>query len=108
MPQELIARRFRTCSQKRIAPAHRYRQPLRVAEQIIDRDEIVALLEETLQEEEEAGEKVLQQTQPLIEEATAELEDEDAEMEEDDESDQAAPKRRASGAGKHPTKRASR
>ena len=44
MPQELIARRFRTCSQKRIAPAHRYRQPLRVAEQIIDRDEIVALL----------------------------------------------------------------
>ena len=74
----------------------------------LGKDEIVALLEETLQEEEEAGEKVLQQTQPLIEEATAELEDEDTEMEEDDESEQAAPKRRASGAGKHPTKRASR
>ena len=72
----------------------------------LGKDEIVALLEETLLEEEEAGEKVLQQTQPLIEEASADLEDEDAETE--DESDEEAPARRASGVGKHPTKRSSR
>ena len=45
-------------------------------------------------------------TQPLIEEASADLEDEDAETE--DESDEEAPARRASGVGKHPTKRSSR
>lgn len=66
----------------------------------LGQDEIVALLEETLHEEEEAGQKVLAQTQPLIEEASSEMDD--------DESSENAPAKRASGVGKHATKRASR
>jgi ferritin-like metal-binding protein YciE len=42
----------------------------------LGRDEIVGLLEETLHEEEEAEQKVLEQTGPLIEEASAESADE--------------------------------
>jgi ferritin-like metal-binding protein YciE len=63
----------------------------------LGQDEIVALLTETLNEEEEAGRKVLEQSQPLIEEASSEGEEEEE-----------APVRRAKANGKHATKRASR
>ncbi|RZU41685.1 ferritin-like domain-containing protein [Edaphobacter modestus] len=63
----------------------------------LGQDEIVELLTETLNEEEEAGRKVLEQSQPLIEEASSEGEEEEE-----------APARRAKANGKHPTKRASR
>ena len=43
MPQELIGHR-RTCLQTRIAGTHRCRQPVRVAEPLIERAEVVALL----------------------------------------------------------------
>ena len=64
----------------------------------LGQDEIVELLTETLNEEEEAGRKVLEQSQPLIEEASSDSEGEEEE----------APARRAKANGKHPTKRASR
>jgi ferritin-like metal-binding protein YciE len=83
----------------------------------LGQDEIVALLEETLQEEEEAGQKVLDQTQPLLEEASGEADEEDDEDGEEtdddeteddedaeDESDKGAEARRAAGVGKHPTR----
>jgi ferritin-like metal-binding protein YciE len=71
----------------------------------LGQDEIVALLEETLHEEEVAEQKVLEQTEPLIEEANSS--DENAENVEE-ESDEDAPALRAIGVGKHPTKRAAR
>jgi ferritin-like metal-binding protein YciE len=64
-------------------------------------EEIVALLTETLHEEEAAGKKVLQQADTLIEEVSADVQ-------RDNESDKDAPARRASSIGKHPTKRAAR
>ena len=72
-------------------------------------DEIVDLLTESLEEEETAGQKVQAQTEPLLEEASAESEsDED---EEEGEEVDAAPKRRpvkaAASAGRS-TRRASR
>jgi ferritin-like metal-binding protein YciE len=67
----------------------------------LGKDEIVTLLEETLQEEEEAGQKVLEQTEPLLEEASSE-------GEEESETEEAVPAGRAAGAGKTPTRRASR
>ena len=70
----------------------------------LGKDEIVALLEETLQEEEEAGQKVLEQTEPLLEEASNEGEKDDVESEDEE----AVPAGRAAGARKQPTKRASR
>lgn len=70
----------------------------------LGKDEIVALLEETLQEEEEAGQKVLEQTEPLLEEASSEGEEDDVESEDEE----AVPAGRAAGAGKQPTRRASR
>jgi len=75
----------------------------------LGKDEIVALLEETLQEEEEAGQKVLEQTEPLLEEASSDGEEEEDDVEsEDEETVAAAPAGRGAGAGKQPTKRASR
>lgn len=98
----------------------------------LGQDEIVALLTETLHEEEEAGKRVLAQARPLMEEASSgsdgirsnvmemesvaapggdvdDLEVEiDLEPEPEDESDEDAPARRAAGVGTHPTKRASR
>ena len=70
----------------------------------LGKDEIVALLEETLQEEEDAGQKVLEQTEPLLEEASSEGEEDDVESEDEE----AVPAGRAAGAGKQPTRRASR
>jgi len=69
----------------------------------LGKDEIVTLLEETLQEEEEAGQKVLEQTEPLLEEASS-----DGEEEVESEDEDAVTAGRAAGAGKQPTKRASR
>jgi ferritin-like metal-binding protein YciE len=71
-------------------------------------DEIVELLTETLNEEEEAGRKVLEQAQPLLEEASSEGEDEEGEDMEDSEEEEEAPARKTKAVGKHPTKRASR
>ena len=71
----------------------------------LGKDEIVALLEETLQEEEEAGQKVLEQTEPLLEEASSEGEEEE---DVDSEDEDAVTTGRAAGAGKQPTRRASR
>jgi len=70
----------------------------------LGKDEIVTLLEETLQEEEEAGQKVLEQTEPLLEEASSEGEEDGVESEDEE----AVPAGRAAGAGKQPTRRASR
>nr|WP_281176073.1 hypothetical protein [Edaphobacter aggregans] len=64
----------------------------------------MALLSETLNEEEEAGKKVLAQAQPLLEEASSEAQG--GEME--DESDEDVPAKRAASIGKHPTKRSAR
>jgi len=75
----------------------------------LGKDEIVTLLEETLQEEEEAGQKVLEQTEPLLQEASGEGEDEEEDdVESEDEEEAVVPAARASGAAKSPTKRASR
>jgi ferritin-like metal-binding protein YciE len=72
----------------------------------LGQDEIVELLTETLNEEEEAGRKVLEQAQPLLEEASSEGEDEEVDDGEEEEEEAPAPKTKA--VGKRPTKRASR
>jgi ferritin-like metal-binding protein YciE len=71
----------------------------------LGQDEIVELLTETLNEEEEAGRKVLEQAQPLLEEASSEGEDEEVD---DDEEEEEAPAPKTKAVGKRPTKRASR
>lgn len=70
----------------------------------LGKDEIVELLTETLHEEEAAGEKVLEQTQPLIEEASSEGEEMEEE-EEEEESPRSSPAKRTA---KRATKRSNR
>jgi ferritin-like metal-binding protein YciE len=70
----------------------------------LGQDEIVELLTETLNEEEEAGRKVLEQAQPLLEEASSEGEDEEV----DDSEEEEAPAPKSKAVPKRPTKRASR
>jgi ferritin-like metal-binding protein YciE len=67
----------------------------------LGQDEIVALLTETLHEEEEAGKKVLEQARPLIEEAS--LVDGGGEMDEDEE-----PSSRSASAARSPNMAARR
>jgi|UPI00047CCA94 ferritin-like metal-binding protein YciE len=63
-------------------------------------DDVVELLTENLNEEEAAGQKILEQSEPLLEEASAEGEEEDEEEE--------APVRQATSKKKSPAKRARR
>jgi ferritin-like metal-binding protein YciE len=61
-----------------------YTAAIGIAKQLGERD-IVALLTETLNEEKEAGKKVLAQAKPLLAEAASEGEEEEEEEEEDEE-----------------------
>jgi ferritin-like metal-binding protein YciE len=63
----------------------------------LGQDEIVELLTETLHEEEEAGRKVEEQTEPLLEEASSEGDEEEGEGEEDEEEEETSSGRGRSG-----------
>lgn len=74
----------------------------------LGQDEIVALLTETLHEEEEAGRKVLAQTRPMIAEAS-EAEGRDQEdLDEEDEADEGGLEQRPASTARQATRRALR
>ncbi|WP_334269595.1 DUF892 family protein [Edaphobacter sp. HDX4] len=75
--------------------------------QTLGQDEIVELLTENLNEEEEAARKVLDQTQPLLEEAQSEGEEDEEDGEEEEEEEAPARKPQKKSA-KSPSKRATR
>jgi ferritin-like metal-binding protein YciE len=74
----------------------------------LGQDEIVALLTETLHEEEEAGKKVLAQTRPMIAEASELDGHAEEDLDEEDEADEGGLARSGAGTAKRATKRASR
>lgn len=77
-----------------------YTAAIAIAE-ALGHDEIVELLTENLNEEEEAGRKVQEQTEPLLEEASSEGEEEEGEEDEEEEET-------SSGRGRSGTKTASK
>lgn len=77
-----------------------YTAAIAIAE-ALGHDEIVELLTENLNEEEEAGRKVQEQTEPLLEEASSEGEEEEGEEDEEEEET-------SSGRGRSGTKAASK
>lgn len=77
-----------------------YTAAIAIAE-ALGHDEIVELLTENLNEEEEAGRKVQEQTEPLLEEASSEGEEEEGEEDEEEEET-------SSGRGRSGTKTAAK
>jgi ferritin-like metal-binding protein YciE len=86
-----------------------YTAAIAIAE-ALGQDEIVELLTETLHEEEEAGRKVQEQTEPLLEEASSEGEEEEGDEEEEGEEDEGeeGEEDSSAGRGRSGTKRAAK